>query len=144
MAYARSLLGDPAEHETLLAWSCSSCIGIATLAFGSTSTADLGVLVEDAWQCRGVGTRLVASLVLAALRRAITTVHADVLCDDLFILQTLRRMGPLTVSSHVGTFSVDVHLITPGGFSVPQPEGPTLPRGPAPPLTTLFLTGLRG
>ena len=50
----------------------------------------------------------------AAQRSAITTVHADVLSNDLFILQALRRIGPLTVLSQVGTLSIDARLATPG------------------------------
>ena len=58
--------------------------------------------MEDAWQRRGVGTQLTASVLDSARARGATTVHADVLGDDLFILEALRRIGPLTVSIDSG------------------------------------------
>lgn len=36
--------------------------------------------------------------------------HADVLGDDLFILEALRRIGPLTVSIDSGSFSIDIDV----------------------------------
>jgi hypothetical protein len=40
----------------------------------------------------------------------VTKVHADVLGDDQFILRTLRKVGPLSVSLSTGTYSVDIDL----------------------------------
>jgi GNAT superfamily N-acetyltransferase len=109
VAYTRALLLDRPNDNTLLAWYRSSCIGLATLV-DANGTADLGVLVEDAWQRRGVGTRLVASLLNEARAKGMTTAHADVLAEDRFILRFLRRLGPLTLSAERGTFSVDIDL----------------------------------
>ena len=67
--YFGVLLRDrPLEH-TLLAWYGSTCVGVATLGAGATGIFDLGVLVEDAWQHRGVGAQLVASLLDSARAR---------------------------------------------------------------------------
>src|SRR5579864_5314772 len=54
-AYARQLLRTPSGHDTLGAWCGTRCVGIATLADGSDGCSDVGVLVEDAWQRRGLG-----------------------------------------------------------------------------------------
>ena len=109
-AYFAALLRDQPAGQTLLAWSRSTCVGVATLGTGATGVVDLGVLVEDAWQRRGIGTRLMASLLDGARARGVTTVHADVLADDVFILRVLRRIGPLTVSIESGSYSVDIDL----------------------------------
>jgi GNAT superfamily N-acetyltransferase len=107
--FAASLRDRPAER-ILLAWCRSTCVGVADLGVSATGTVGLGVLVEDAWQRRGVGTRLVASLLDLARANGVTTVHADVLGDDRFILRVLRSIGPLKVSIDVGTFSIDIDL----------------------------------
>jgi GNAT superfamily N-acetyltransferase len=110
VAYFAALLRDRPAGQTLLAWSRSACVGVATLGVGATGIVDLGVLVEDAWQRRGIGTRLMTSLLDGARARGVTAVHADVLVDDEFILQTLRRIGPLRASMESGSFSVGIDL----------------------------------
>jgi GNAT superfamily N-acetyltransferase len=122
-AYFAALLRDQPASQTLLAWSGSTCVGVATLGAGATGTVDLGVLVEDAWQRRGIGTRLVRSLLDGARAKGVTTVHADVLADDVFILQALRRIGPLRASIASGSFWIDIEL----GSKPGQPSANTLP-----------------
>jgi GNAT superfamily N-acetyltransferase len=110
VAYFETLLRDGAVDQTLLAWYGSACVGVATLGIGATGIVDLGVLVEDAWQRQGVGTRLAASLLDSARATGVSTVHADVLGDDRFILQAMRRIAPLRGSIEFGTFSIDIDL----------------------------------
>jgi len=110
VAYFTGLLRDHAEHETHLAWCRSRCIGLATLAANAAGTADLGVLVEDHWQRRGIGTRLVSSLLGKAEERGVTTLHADVLSDDVFLVHALRRIGPLSVSMQLDAVAVDIDV----------------------------------
>jgi GNAT superfamily N-acetyltransferase len=108
--YFGALLRDGSIDQTFLAWYGSSCVGVATLGVGATGLFDLGVLIEDAWQRRGIGTWLVVSLLAGARAQGTTIVHADVLGDDLFILESLRRIGPLTVSVEFGIYSVDIDI----------------------------------
>jgi GNAT superfamily N-acetyltransferase len=110
VAYFGALLRDRPVDRTLLAWYHSRCIGVATLGDGATGIVDLGVLVEDAWQRRGVGTRLASSLLDGARAQGVTHVHAEVLGEDQFILPVLRRIAPLTVSIESGIFSIDIDL----------------------------------
>ena len=110
VAYFTALLRDRPASQTLLAWSHSACVAVATLGVGATGIIDLAVLVEDAWQRRGIGTRLMTSLLEAARAEGVTAVHADVLADDEFILRALRRIGPLRVSIESGSLSVDIDL----------------------------------
>jgi len=109
-AYFGALLRDGPVQQTLLAWCGSTCVGVATLGVGATGIVDLAVLVEDAWQHRGIGTQLTASLLDSARAKGVSLVHAEVLSDNRFILQALRRIGPLTVSIERGVWSIDVAL----------------------------------
>src|ERR1700676_2129221 len=114
-AYFGAVLQARAPDRTLLAWYRSTCVGVATLGLGATEIFDLGVLVEDAWQRRGVGTQLTASVLDRARARGVSTVHADVLGDDLFILEAVRRIGPLRVSIDSGSCSIDIDISRQGG-----------------------------
>lgn len=86
---------------------------MATLAANAEGTADLGVVVEDHWQRRGIGTRLVLSLLARAGERGVTTLHADVLSDDAFLLEALGRIGPLSVSMELDAVAVDINIAAP-------------------------------
>jgi GNAT superfamily N-acetyltransferase len=110
VAYTRVLFEDQPGDDTLLAWNGSGCVGLATLAKDALGIAHLGVLVEDAWQRRRVGTRLVGALIEGAPAWGISTLRADVLGEDRFILAALRRIGPSTVHFGLGTFSVHIDL----------------------------------
>jgi hypothetical protein len=113
--------------RTPLAWSRSTCVGVgvATLGVGATGIVDLGVLAEDAWRRRRIGTRPATWLPDGGREKGVTPVHADVLVDDVFILRALRRIGPLGVSIEVGGISVDLDLCSQPG----QPSGNRLPFG---------------
>jgi GNAT superfamily N-acetyltransferase len=109
-AYFEAQLRDRPVGQTLLAWHDSAYVGVATLGVGADGGIDLGLLVEDSCQRQGIGSRLAASLLEHVRANGVTTVHADVLGDDEFILRTLRRIGPLKVKIQSGIFSIDVDL----------------------------------
>jgi GNAT superfamily N-acetyltransferase len=109
-AYARGLFTRRPGYHTLVARCGPLCIGLGDLALGATGTADLAVLVEDAWQRRGIGSRLISGLLDTARSQGADTAHADVLGDGQFVLRALHRAGPLTVSWQTGTFSIDIDL----------------------------------
>jgi len=110
VSYFSALLQDGPVQQTLLAWYGSTCVGVATLGVGATGVIDLAVLVEDAMQRRGIGTQLTEALLDSARSNGVSSVHADVLADDRFIIKALRRIATLTVSISRGTWSIDVAL----------------------------------
>ena len=114
MAYLDGQL--KASEVVVIARHGAVCVGLGALAAGGSGPCELGVVVEDAWQRHGVGTRLVAALVAEARRRGITQIRADVLGEDAFIAGLLRRVGPVTAHVDRGTITVDVQLdgIRPG------------------------------
>ena len=107
-AYVRHLVATPG-HETLTAWSDARCVGVATLA-RSGCDRELGVLVEDGWQRRGIGTELLTRLVASARARGIDEIVADVLGEDGFVLSALRRVGPVVVTLEWGVYTARVAL----------------------------------
>ena len=124
-AYFAELLRNRPTDQTMLAWHGRACVGAATLAAGAARIPDLGVLVEDAWQRRGIGTRLTALLVDRARSTGVTSVHADILNEDLFILRALRRLGPLTTTFERGTVAIDIDLAD----RLSRSDGPAFPSG---------------
>jgi GNAT superfamily N-acetyltransferase len=123
--YFGALLQGGPFNRVFAAWCGSQCVGIANLGTEAMGIVDLGVLVEDAWQRRGIGTWLVASLLVDARAHGVTTVHADVLGDDLFIVDALRRIGPLSVSIEFGSYSIDFEILRQAG----RRSGPGLSAG---------------
>jgi GNAT superfamily N-acetyltransferase len=111
VAYFRALLRDHAKYETHIALYRLRCVGIATIASNAEGAGDLGVLVEDRWQRRGIASRLVASVLPGARKRGLTTLHADVLNDDVFIVEALSRIGRLSVSVDLDAVSLDINLV---------------------------------
>lgn len=89
-----------------LAWAGMRCVALGVLGFDG----HLGVLVEDAWQRRGVGSCLTRTLVAHARDHGVRILHADVLVEDSFLLRLLRKVGPLWASTSHGTHSVDISL----------------------------------
>ena len=93
------LAGDPAHHDALAVRSHSTeIVGLASLVAG-TEYAELGILVEDSWQRRGLGTALVHALVARARQRRVPYLGATVLPASSGLLVWLGRMLPLERSA---------------------------------------------
>jgi RimJ/RimL family protein N-acetyltransferase len=114
LSYTRTLFATGAIARTLLARDHAVCVGMAGLAPDGEGIGHLGVLVEDAWQGRGVGTRLVTALLEDALARGEARVRASVLAENEFIVRMLRRAGPMKLSVTLGTYSIEVDLAAAG------------------------------
>ena len=78
VAYARHVLATADGHDSYLAWSDDRCVGVGSLHVGANQ-AEIGVLVEDGWQRRGVGTALLTMLVGRARQLDLSSLRADVL-----------------------------------------------------------------
>jgi GNAT superfamily N-acetyltransferase len=75
------------------AWRHCGVVALASLIRdGSQDSAELGVLVEDAWQRAGIGRRLVAHLIAAAHARGITSLTASVLAENAKAADLLRQI----------------------------------------------------
>jgi GNAT superfamily N-acetyltransferase len=97
--YLDRVLADPAGSRACV--ETCRIVGLASLLAGPGGVADLGVVVEDEWQGRRVGTRLVASLVTGARDRGVSVVTATVLASHARLARALRRVpGTFTITSY--------------------------------------------
>lgn len=70
-------------------------VGVANYArLGSSDTAEIAVVVEDAWQGRGVGTRLLAALAEGARDAGIRRFEVASHADNRRALSLIRRLWP--------------------------------------------------
>jgi len=88
--------------------------GIVALASCRTvdeGAAELGLLIEDAWQRHGLGTRLLRDLIAHARRAGLRVVEAQVLAEQAWIASLLRPYGTCRVrSAWGGVLNVTVRL----------------------------------
>jgi GNAT superfamily N-acetyltransferase len=92
-------LVDPARGTTFVAQERRDgpVVAVAHLmALGDPATAELAVLVEDAWQRKGLGTRLVGHLLAHARARGIRRVLAEVQSHNRPMLKIAHHYGAPT------------------------------------------------
>ena len=65
-----------------------------------TRVADVGVVVNDAWQGRGVGSALVRALITGAQARGVTTLEMDVLDGNRQVLAMVTGHWPAARVDH--------------------------------------------
>ena len=110
--YLQSRLADADNGESYVAWAGDACVGFGNIHVCG-DTADIGLLVEDHWQRRGVGTALLNELVCHARNNDARLLRADVLAgEDRFVLQSLSRVGEMTTSLEFGVYTATVDMRT--------------------------------
>jgi GNAT superfamily N-acetyltransferase len=88
------LAGRPELHDAVVARLADGpIVGLASLGTGD-GPPELGVLVEDAWQQRGIGTALVDALLVRARDRGVATIVASVLPGRERVLSGLDKRFP--------------------------------------------------
>jgi GNAT superfamily N-acetyltransferase len=93
------LAADPERHDALVAVGPDGeIIALASLA-GGPGQGELGVLVEDGWQRRGLGTALVHALVRRARGRGVARMRATVLPASHRLIRWLGGIVPLECST---------------------------------------------
>lgn len=121
-SYLQAVLSDPSASLVAVPGRSGVVVALASLVPGGDSSAELGVLVEDAWQRRGIGRQLVAHLIAAASARQITELTASVLTQNATAADLLRQVpGEFSLTRHGTTVSVRVRLHPPAH---PLPPGP--------------------
>lgn len=112
VAYATALLASAdadAADRTFAAWVGERCVGVASLHVDD-GVGEVAVLVEDAWQRRGVGSLLMRALVRVARRAGLVSLKADVLTTRRFVVHLLGRVGPTRTAIGSGVYGVLVDL----------------------------------
>jgi acetyltransferase len=88
---------DPRERLVVAATSPAGgdgLVGLADLALLSTGLAEVGVVVDDAQQGRGVGRLLTEAVAALARRRGATHLKAVLLEENAPMLALMERLGP--------------------------------------------------
>ena len=93
-----------------------------------TRVTDIGVVVDDAWQGRGVGAALMRALVTGAQARGVTTLEMDVLDGNRQVLAMVTAHWPAARVEHNSDgFAIRVRL--PQASSKPAETAPHLAIG---------------
>ena len=73
-------------------------VALASCRAVDEGVAELGILVEDEWQRRGVGGELLGEIVAYAARTGLRALQAQVLAEQPWIVGLLRRHGTCRVA----------------------------------------------
>jgi uncharacterized protein (TIGR00369 family) len=135
-----ALAGHP-DHFALVAATPTATVALASCRATAGETADLGVLVEDAWQRQGIGTSLLTRLLEHADRRGLRTLKATMAPEQDWIMWALRDAGTCTARLSAGALEVTVRREPPAARpprakATPQPEA--LAPGVAAKLKAMF------
>jgi GNAT superfamily N-acetyltransferase/alkylhydroperoxidase family enzyme len=129
-----SLLGGAdGTGRTVLAVTADggSAVGVATVDRPVGGTAELALLVEDAWQGRGLGTALLRSAVEIAMAEGADELTGRARTDDVGVLRVLRRAG-LRPTAEIVDGTVRLWAAAPAPATVAQPTSDTLVVASAP------------
>jgi GNAT superfamily N-acetyltransferase len=85
---------DHRDHDALVAFAGGEVIAVARYhrCAEEPAAAEVAVLVEDAWQGRGLGARLLRELACLASRRGIAVLTGEVQSDNLRMLDLVRSL----------------------------------------------------
>lgn len=91
-----ALSGSPFHHALVVrpAGTDERIVALASCRVFAEGAAELGLLIEDGWQRRGLGTRLLADLVAHARQSGLRVLEAQLLAEQAWITGMLRRYGP--------------------------------------------------
>jgi GNAT superfamily N-acetyltransferase len=86
-------------------------VALASCRAVDEGAAELGLLIEDAWQRRGLGARLLRDLVAHARRTGLRVLEAQLLAEQAWIAGLLRPYGTCRLrSTWDGVLNVSVRL----------------------------------
>jgi GNAT superfamily N-acetyltransferase len=114
--YLDSVLGaDPDAHDALVVETAGGdLVAIGSAARIPTEGArvvEIGLLVEDRWQQRGIGSGLLDLLAARARRRGVERLRCDVLAGNRHLLAMLRRhTATLAICYEGGVAMVEADL----------------------------------
>jgi GNAT superfamily N-acetyltransferase len=131
------LCGEPAGVHVLVAVADGAIVGHALAADrlvpegGQGRTTDLGVVVADAWQGRGLGSALMRAVVGQAQARGVVSLAMDVLHVNRKMLGMILRRWPAACTDYSrDSLAIRVRLAPPQPAQPPQPARPARPSAP--------------
>jgi GNAT superfamily N-acetyltransferase len=105
--YLQRLLHDDAA---LVTRRDGALVALGSAARAGAAVWEIGLLVEDAWQHRGVGRRLLLALVERVQSLGARGLRAELLEQDAALLHPLRTLGPVLARSSFGVITAEVTL----------------------------------
>ena len=92
-------LVDHRDHEALVVLDGTQVVAVAQWdrLQGSPGEAEVAIVVDDAWQHRGLGSALMRALVGDAHRHGVDTISASVLSDNRAGFRLANHNGPAAV-----------------------------------------------
>ncbi len=87
-----------------------SIVGLASLFLLDEAHAELGLLVEDAYQRHGMGTFLLATVIAHATKVGLRGLHALVLSDSRHVRRMLERHGEVVSRAESHTTELSLML----------------------------------
>ncbi|MBF8191943.1 GNAT family N-acetyltransferase [Nonomuraea sp. K274] len=90
----RTLLAIDERRDALVATAGGEIVGHAMSHRGGCADVEIAVVVADEWQGRGLGPRLVGTLLLRASVHGAKTVGMDVMGENRRVLRLIRRLWP--------------------------------------------------
>ena len=90
---------DHRNHELFLAWVDARVVGLAQWDRSRTNprAVEVGLVVTDAWQGRGIGRRLIAAVAADARRQGAADVHADIMTANRKAVNLALSIGPTDI-----------------------------------------------
>jgi GNAT superfamily N-acetyltransferase len=86
---------DHHDREAIAAVEGGEVVGLAEYARAPSSlVADLAIVVADAWQRQGLGTRLIAALAERAAEEGLEGFAVDIQGDNFGALRLFKRVAP--------------------------------------------------
>lgn len=95
MLVRRLVEADPERRTVVLAVAGAEVVGLAdTTLVDDGRAVELGVVLSDRWQRRGLGWQLCAAALVPALTRGVPVLRAHTLPDNARVAKILRRRWP--------------------------------------------------
>ena len=134
-ALLQVLSGAAANVDAVVAIRAGVIVGHAMAAdhpedHSDARMTDIGVVVADAWQGRGLGSALVSALVAGAQARGVTSLVMDVLHANPRVLAMIKRRWP-AADIGVSRDCVTVRVLLPRDQPRRPSPGPVRIAGPA-------------
>jgi len=95
-----ALVASAEEDGTVVSGTVAggTVVALASCRAVDEGVAELGILVEDEWQRRGVGSDLLREIVAYAARTGLRALQAQVLAEQPWIVGLLRRHGTCAIA----------------------------------------------
>ncbi|MFD5562986.1 MULTISPECIES: GNAT family N-acetyltransferase [Kitasatospora] len=102
---------DPRHGQTLAVETAQGRLVALAHLMWDDEGAEIALLVEDAWQRRGLGVDLVRRMAALALEAGVGTVYAVTTAANTGLISTMRRLSaPLDYQVEEGTLVITAHL----------------------------------